>query len=80
MNTTVPWQIEKIIDVANELLTTGTTGASTSEVIAAAFMLNRMEFIPDGYSVIEAWERLDYRWQRYVKEARNHYSHLLVPW
>ena len=76
----VPWEIEKIINVANELATAGSTGASTSEVIAAAFVLDRMEFIPHGYSVIEAWERLDERWQGYVKQVKAHYSDLLVPW
>lgn len=76
----VPWQIEKIINVANELASTGKTGASTSEVIAAAFVLNRMEFIPHGYSVIEAWERLDEQWQGYVKQIKIQYDDLLVPW
>lgn len=55
----VPWQIEKIINVANELASTGSSGGSTGEVIAAAFVLDRMEFIPHGYTIIEAWERLD---------------------
>lgn len=41
----VPYPIEKIINVANELATNGLTGASTSEVIAAAFVLDRMEYI-----------------------------------
>lgn len=76
----VPWQIEKIINVANELASTGKTGASTGEVIAAAFVLNRMEFIPHGYSVIEAWERLDEQWQAYVKQIKTQYDDLLVPW
>lgn len=76
----VPWQIEKIINVANELASTGKTGASTGEVIAAAFVLDRMEFIPHGYSVIEAWERLDEQWQGYVKQIKIQYDDLLVPW
>ena len=50
----VPYNIEKIINVANELTSTSSTGASTSEQIAAAFMLDRMGFISHGYSMIEA--------------------------
>ncbi len=76
----VPWEIEKIINVANELASIGTSGASTSEMIAAAFVLNRMEFIPHGYSVIEAWERLGEEWQEYVRQILASYSDLLVPW
>lgn len=76
----VPWQIEKIINVANELASTGKTGGSTGEVIAAAFVLDRMEFIPHGYTVIEAWERLDEQWQAYVKLVKSQCSDLLVPW
>ncbi len=74
------WQIRKIINVANDLASTGTTGASTGEVIAAAFALNRMEFLPHGYSVIEAWERLDSEWQGYVRRVQRDYQHELVPW
>lgn len=76
----VPANIQKIISVANELASTGKTGASTGEVIAAAFVLNRMEFLPHGYSVIEAWERLDRSWQGYVHQIKDNYSDLLVPW
>jgi hypothetical protein len=75
----VPWEIEKIINVANELVGTGDTLASTSEQIAAAFVLNEMEFLPDGYSVAEAWERLD-DWQPLVNEIKTKYKDLLVPW
>ncbi len=75
----VPSEIKKIINVANELASNGTTGASTSEVIAAAFVLDRMEFLPHGYNVIEAWERLD-NWQPLVKEIKANYHDLLVPW
>ena len=71
------WEIEKIISVANELASTGRTGASTGEQIAAAFVLDNMAFLPAGYSVIEAWERLD-NWQRYVKIIRRDYMHLIV--
>ncbi len=71
------WQIEKIIEVANCLQATGSTGASTGERIAAAFVLNRMEYLPDMYSdVIEAWERLD-DWQLYVKIIKRDYMHLI---
>ena len=70
------WEIQKIINVSNELLRRGRTGASTGEQIAAAFVLDRMEYLPEGYSVIEAWERLD-DWQPYVKRIRYEYMHLI---
>lgn len=75
----VPYPLDKIINVANELATEGKTGASTSEQIAAAFALDRMELLPPGYSVIEAWERLD-SWQKHVIEIRAEHWDLLVPW
>ncbi len=71
------YEIEKIINVANELQRTGSTAASTSERIAAAFVLNRMEYLPDMYSnVVEAWERLD-NWQGMVKRIQRDYMHLI---
>lgn len=71
----LPWQIEKIIDTANALQRTGRTGASTGEQIAAAFVLNRMEFLPANYTdVLEAWERLD-DWQRFVKYIKANLMH-----
>lgn len=74
----IPYNIQKITSVANDLTRTGKTGGSTSEMIAAAFVLNRMELIPYGYSMIEAWERLDDRWQNDVKLIRMYYQYLLV--
>ncbi len=60
--------LQKIIDVASELNRTGTAAASTAEQIAAAFVLNRMEYLPDGYSdIIEAWDFLGVQWQGYVR-------------
>lgn len=76
----VPYEIQKIINTANELASNGRTGSSTGEVIAAAFVLDRMEFLPEGYTVVEAWDRLDEEWQSYVKRVKSHYSDLLVPW
>lgn len=74
MNNT-QWQIEKIIEVANCLQATGSTGASTGERIAAAFVLNRMDYLPDMYSdMIEAWDRLD-DWQHYVRLIKRDYMH-----
>jgi len=62
--------IEKIIDVANKLVRTGRAGGSTSERIAAAFVLNRMAYLPSGYEdVVVAWDRLD-TWQHYVRPIR----------
>jgi hypothetical protein len=73
--------IEKIIEVANGLASTGKTGASTGEQIAAAFVLNRMEFLPANYpDVVDAWDRLDETWQAYVRVIKRDYQHKLVPW
>ena len=73
----LPWQIEKIIEVANQLQRTGRTGASTGECIAAAFVLNRPEYLPAIYTdLVEAWERLD-DWQQYVKLIKRDYMHLI---
>jgi hypothetical protein len=78
---TLPWEITKIIEVANSLASTGKSGASTGERIAAAFVLNRMEFLPANYlDAVEAWDRLDTKWQNYVRRIKRDYSHMLVPW
>jgi hypothetical protein len=77
----MPWEVVKIIEVANCLASTGSSGASTGERIAAAFVLNRMEFLPASYQdVVEAWDRLDDEWQEYVRLIKRDYSHKLVPW
>ena len=72
------WGNRKIIDVMNELASQGYTGASTGEQIAAAFVLNRMEFLPSGYSVIEAWDYLGPKWQGHVRLIRQEYLHEIV--
>jgi len=72
------YPIQKIINVANELNQTGTTAASTGERIAAAFVLNRMDYLPDSYSdVIEAWDRLGDEWQAYIRIIKRDYRHLI---
>jgi hypothetical protein len=77
----LPWEITKIIEVANSLASTGSSGASTGERIAAAFVLNRMEFLPASYrDAVEAWDRLDTEWQDYVRLIKRDYQHKLVPW
>jgi hypothetical protein len=76
--TTLPWEIEKIIEVANTLQATGSTGASTSERIAAAFVLNRPDYLPDSYrDLIEAWDRLGTEWQGHVRRIKRDYGHLI---
>lgn len=74
------YEIKKIINVSNDLASTGSTTGSTSEQIAGAFVLNSMVLLPHGYSVIEAWERLDDCQQMLVKKIRADYQDLLVPW
>ena len=72
------WPLDKIIDTANELQSRGASGASTSERIAAAFVLNNQDYLPDSYPVmIEAWERLN-EWQTHVKFIRKNYMHLII--
>ncbi len=71
------WQINGIITAANDLRNGGTSTASTSQHIAGAFVLNRMDLLPSGYSdVIEAWDRLD-DWQPYVRLIKQKYMHLV---
>ncbi len=75
----VPFEIETIINVANELATTQRTRGSNNERIAAAFVLDRMEFLPHGYCEADAWAQLE-DWQALVNLIKSHYSDLLVPW
>ena len=73
----ISYPIAKIIQVANQLQRTGQTSGSTSEVIAAAFVLNRMELLPEGYEdVTDAWDRLD-DWQEQVIKIKRDYRHLI---
>jgi len=75
---TLPWEIEKIIEVANGLNASGSTGASTGEQIAAAFVLNRPDYLPSMYAdMVEAWDRLDDEWQHYVRLIKRDYMHLI---
>ncbi|NOY15823.1 MAG: hypothetical protein GXP23_02610 [Gammaproteobacteria bacterium] len=72
------WQINTIINVANQLQRTGRTGGSTGEMIAAAFVLNQMEYLPGSYrDTVEAWDRLGEEWQGYVKEIKRNQMHLI---
>ena len=79
MNNKIHPNVKRVIDVANELISTGKTGASTGERIAAAFVLDRMDFLPEGYTVVQAWDRLD-TWQRIVRKIQADYTDLLAPW
>ena len=73
----LPWEIEKIIEVAYQLKVTGGTAASTSERIAAAFVLDRQEYLPEGYDLVEAWDRLGSQWQQHVRLIKREYMHLI---
>lgn len=76
MNNNTPWQIEKIIEVAITLKRTGSSGASTGERIAAAFVLNDPTYLPNSYrDMVEAWDRLDDEWQHYVRLIKRDYMH-----
>ena len=68
MSEAIRYDIDKIINVANELQRTGGTAASTGETIAAAFVINCPEHLPEGYEdMVDAWDRLDEKWQKYVR-------------
>lgn len=71
-------KVMKIINVANELLRrNGSTGGSCSEMIAAALVLNRIDFLPDTYPhVLDALERLD-NCRQYVDIVRADYMDLI---
>lgn len=72
------WQIEKIIEVAQQLERTGSSAASTGEWIAAAFVLNRQDLLPGNYQdMVEAWDRLDDEWQHYVRMIKRNDMHLI---
>ena len=68
------WEIETIINTAIALKRSGRSAASTGERIAAAFVLNDMSLLPPMYSnVVEAWNRLEPEWQRYVQTIQRHH-------
>ncbi|MES9969940.1 MAG: hypothetical protein ABW092_07875 [Candidatus Thiodiazotropha sp.] len=74
----LPWEIEKIIEVAICLKTTGGTASSTGERIAAAFVLNNPAYLPSYYDdMVEAWDRLGDEWQGYVRLIKADYMHLI---
>jgi hypothetical protein len=78
MENQLSWEIEKIINVANCLNATGSTGASTGERIAAAFVLNRPDYLPAIYAdMVEAWDRLNDEWQEHVRLIKRDYMHLI---
>jgi len=70
--------MKRIIEVTKELLHQQGTAGSTSEVIAAAFILDDVSCLPNSYpNMIDAWDRLG-EWQYYVRVIREHYRHLIV--
>ena len=72
------WEIKKIIEIANCLQRKGTSHGSMGEVIAAAFVLNKPEYLPDRYKdMVAAWGRLDYEWREYVITIKDNYMHLI---
>ena len=74
----LPWPLRKIIDTAIELRASGRTGASTGEQIAAAFVLNRQDHLPDTErDLINAWDSLGHTWQAHVRCIKRSYRHLL---
>jgi len=73
-----PWEIEKIIEIANQLQRTGSSPASMGEAIAAAFVLNEQKYLPDCYSdMVEAWDRLGTDWQEHVRLIKRDYMDLI---
>ena len=74
----LPWSLQKIIDTAIELQASGSTGASTGEQIAAAFVLNRQDCLPDNErDLVQAWDSLGHTWQAHVRCIKRDHLHLL---
>ena len=74
----MPWPLRKIIDTAIELQASGCTSASTGEHVAAAFVLNRQDRLPDtDRDLIKAWECLGHTWQAHVRYIKRDYRHLI---
>ncbi|WKD49492.1 hypothetical protein [Microbulbifer spongiae] len=73
----LPYPLDKILLVAQDLLCAGVTGPPTNEQIAAAFVLARVELLPPGCDVVEAWEHLDIEWRLYVRHLWQDYRHLI---
>ena len=77
--TQLPYPMQDIINVARVLDATGRTGASTGEMIAAAFVLNRPDYFPRGFEdMLEAWDRLDPLWQQAVRLIKRDHMHRLA--
>ncbi len=45
--------------------------------VDATDSLGRQEYLPEGYELIEAWDRLDSHWQQYVRQIKQDYMHLI---
>ena len=74
----LPWPLQKIIDTAIKLQASGCTGASTGEHIAAAFVLNRHDYLPDTErDLVKAWDSLGHPWQEHVRCIKRSYLHLI---
>ena len=74
----LPWPLSKIIDTAIELQASGRTGASTGEQVAAAFVLNRQDYLPDTErDLVQAWDSLGHTWQAHVRCIKRDYLHLI---
>jgi hypothetical protein len=71
--------VQQLINIARHLHQTGRSSGSTGEIIAAAFILNEVKYLPDHYSdMVEAWERLGH-YQKYVKVIKSDFMHLVKP-
>jgi hypothetical protein len=81
LNLSTHWEIDKIIEVANNLIHGTNSGASTGERIAAAFVLNDMDWLPESHQdIIQAWDSLGDNWQGYVRLIKRDYQHRLLPY
>lgn len=73
----LPHPLNRILQVARSLLENRAFNASTSEWIAAAFVLERLDYLPQGVGVMEAWEHLDIEWQFYARHLRQEYRQVI---
>ena len=73
-----PWQVLKIIEVAIQFKRFGSADAATGEKIAAAFVLNRADYLPyECRDMVQAWDRLGPQWQVYVRAVKADYMHII---
>ena len=68
-----PWQVGKLIQVAQHLKKGKADNASFTEKIAAAFVLDDQLKLPEDLRMAHAWAYLSLEWQAYVLDILQNY-------